>query len=564
MRGLHELLTARFFNIDPTAAAGYRQVLEHNLNGRVPFVVTDKVISKKISAVNGALIEDTRISTESGMEVSRYNNNQDDPFINVLIIDGPMTRMGDACSYGSIDHRDIIISAANNANCVGHLFIVNTPGGTEWTHNDYQQAIDYAHSKQQPVVMWIDGICMSAGMYLASMCDEIYYMHPKDKVGCIGTMAMFYTMADGQKDFNGETYHEIYDPESFNKNQDIREIANEGKDDLLVAELATLGAEFRTAIKARFPKVKDEMIHGNIYYAEKVKGIFLNGQTDLGGAFNRTIKLAKQKGNPAAANASSVAVSGMAVNMSASATAQGTGATSENNNPKIDNMKKNYQNVAAILGIEELGVKTDSEQAVENGSFLNLEQLDAMENGIAELKAKADKLDETQKALDAQKAETDNEKAISKTRQEQIDSLQKENDALKAKQAKDESDAKAASEKATADAKADKDKALADAKAESDKTIAALNAKISEMEAAAKTANDKIAELEQSVKDKDAQIADLASNSGEQQAQGAAPDNNGTGAKQTVIAATKPVFDAQRETYAQFMERQAAWEKDHK
>lgn len=565
MRGLlHELFTARFYCIDPAAAAGYRTVLERNMNGHVPFVGTQKVIGRKISAKTGLVIEDTRISTESGMEVSRYNNNQDDPFINVLIIDGPMTRNGDACSYGSIDHRDIILSAANNANCVGHLFIVNTPGGTAWTHNDYQQAIDFAHSKQQPVVMWIDGICMSAGMYLASMCDEIYYMHPKDEVGCIGTMAMFYTMKNGDKNFNGQTYHEIYDPESFNKNQDIREIAEDNDAKLLTAELAQLGKEFRDAITKRFPKAKDEMIHGNIYYAEKVKGIFLNGQTDLGGAFNRTIKLSKQMGNPAALNASSVQVSGAAVNVSSpAASAQGISANKTQTSKHKQNMNKKYQNVAAILGTEELAVKTDSEQAVENGSFINVEQLDKIEQGIASLKAKADELDKTKAELGKAQEDLEHSKKMTAQQAAQLESLQKENDSLKAEKEQSAKDNKAATDKATADAKADKDAALASQKAESDKQIAELNAKIADMEKAAKTATAKISELEQSIKDKDAQIEEMTKDAGHEPAAGAAPKDNGTGTQQAHIEASQPVFDAAHETYAQFCVRLDKWNAEH-
>lgn len=519
MRGLHELLTAKFFNIDPTAAAGYRQMIERNLNGHVPFLGVDKIIGKKVSAVSHDVIEDVRISTESGMEVNRYNDNQDDPFIDVLIIDGPMTRSGDLCSYGSVDHRDMMISAANNQNCVGHLFIVNTPGGTAFTHNDYQQAIDYAHSKNQPVVMWIDGICMSAGMYLATMCDERYYMHPKDEVGCIGTMAMFYTMKEGDKDFNGETYHEIYADSSYNKNEAFRNIADNGDDKLLKETLNKHDAEFRAAVKAAFPKADDDMTHGKTYEAETVKGIFLDGQSDLGGAFQRVIDLAKKQGNTAAVNASSLAQS-----------------ASHQSSTQIT-MNKKYQNVAAMLGIDELAVKTDGKQDIENGSFLNTEQLDTMEAQLASLKEKADKADGLQASLDKAQSELADAKASLTEKDSTIAQM------------------KADSDKATADAKVDKDTALAAQKADSDKQVSDLNARIASMEQTAKDNATRIAELEQTVKDKDAQIDELSHDPGAAPAAGASPASNGTGAQETEISAVQPVFDPSKETYAHFIER---------
>ena len=75
-------------------------------------------------------------------------------------------------------------------------------------------------------------------MYLASLCDERYYMNPKDEIGCIGVMAAFYTLANGSKDkYTDETYHEEYDPESFDKNKAYRDIANKNNSKELVKGL---------------------------------------------------------------------------------------------------------------------------------------------------------------------------------------------------------------------------------------------------------------------------------------------------------------------------------------
>ena len=44
MRGLHELLTAKIFAIEPSAAAVYRNVVEQNLNGHYP-IAMEKTIA---------------------------------------------------------------------------------------------------------------------------------------------------------------------------------------------------------------------------------------------------------------------------------------------------------------------------------------------------------------------------------------------------------------------------------------------------------------------------------------------------------------------------------------
>ena len=87
-----------------------------------------------------------------------------EPFVNVMPVDGPITRNGGACSYGSRDIRDWMMKAADNKFCQGHVLHINTPGGSAWAKNDFQQGIDYAHARGQRVIAFIDGLCASAGM----------------------------------------------------------------------------------------------------------------------------------------------------------------------------------------------------------------------------------------------------------------------------------------------------------------------------------------------------------------------------------------------------------------
>lgn len=559
MRGLHELLTAKIFAIEPSAAAAYRNVVEQNLNGHYP-ISMEKTIGQLVNAATMEVIQDVNISTETGLSISSYQDNINDPFINVMTIDGPMTRAGDLCSYGSVDHRDMIMSNADNPKCVGHLFVVNSPGGAEWTHNDYQQAIDYAHSKKQPVVMWVDGMCASAAMYLASMCDEIWYMNPKDQFGSIGVMAMFYKMGDMDKLYTGETYRELYDPDSYNKNEWYRKADGSDGDKIILDDLAQSGVEFRAAIMKSFPKSKDEMIHGNLYDAEKTKGIWTNGQCDYGQAFDRVIALAQAAGIPAAQDAASarttassatahVAMSAptqIAAQAQAPATVQINAHSNQQNN---SNMDKKYQNVAALLNVEQLAVKTGSEKEIENGSFLNIAQLDTLESAIGNIKAESEK-QKADNAAAAQKAQEDYEKKLADAKanyEAQIAELKSANEKATA-------DAKAASDKALADEKAANEKATADAKAASDKQVSELNAKMAEMQKDIDAKTARIAELEQNLKDRDEQMKEMGQSAGKNVEAGNAPVDNGAGAKQVRIAAVQQVYDPSKPYAAQMFD----------
>lgn len=264
MKGLFEIMTNKEWMINPEFVHGIRKALEQNLNTHAAFEKPQKTCGF-VTAIdeNGCVYypEEYQISEDGNQVRSQWalkdENAQNFPFVSVLTVDGPITRNGGGCSYGSVDHRNMMINAANHPLCRGHIFIIDTPGGTAWAKNDYEQAINYARSLGQPVLCFIDGDCYSAGMYLASLCDERYYMHPKDGVGCIGVMGAFYTEADGSTNkFTNETYHEIYDPESYDKNREFRDIANDGNTEKFVAELAELGVEFRRDVKKACPKAK--------------------------------------------------------------------------------------------------------------------------------------------------------------------------------------------------------------------------------------------------------------------------------------------------------------------
>lgn len=294
MNGLLELMTTKMWMVSPDFAHAVRGLIEMNLNTHAVLEGVDKKVpfAAKAGMTSAEIVE--RQVTESGNSYPQYElEDMDAPFVNVMPVEGPITRNGGACTYGSVDLRDMMMKAADNDFCRGHLFLINTPGGSAWAKNDFQQAIDYARAKGQPILAFIDGTCCSAGMYIAAMCDEVYVMHPKDEIGCIGVMAAFYTQKDGSYcQYTNETYHEIYDPESFDKNKEVRDIANDDNDELLVKELAKLGVEFREVVKASFPAATDEHLKGKVFNAEDVYGILCDGQSTYGDVLERVFALA--------------------------------------------------------------------------------------------------------------------------------------------------------------------------------------------------------------------------------------------------------------------------------
>lgn len=529
MKGLFEILTEKKWMVSPDFVHGIRKSLEHNLNTHAAFSKPEKncgYVTANDAEGNTYYPEEYQIS-EDGKQVrgnwclglpADDEDAQTFPFVSVLTVDGPITRNGGYCSYGSIDHRDMMMRAADHPLCRGHVFIINTPGGSAWAKNDYALAIDYAHSKGQKVIALVDGLCASAGMYLASLCDERYYMNPKDQVGCIGVMAAFYTLADGTVDqFTDETYHELYDPKSFDKNKAYRDLANKDDDKELIKELADLGVEFRADVKKACPNATDKHLHGKVFNAEDVKGILMDGQSSFMGVVQHAFELYDGRAE--------------LINREQTVEPQNEPENEpEPEKPEATNTNTNINMEKYPLICKACGLQAGEIAVTEEGAYMNASLLDSLEAHMKEAE---------QKVTDAEQKATTAENALAE--------LQGKFDELSA-QVNAANEAKEVAETALAQAneahskelsylnaqhtealakKDDELKALAEAK---DKEIAQLTTDKTDAVANLQTAKDALATAEQTIADKQAQIAALTNEAGEELNSGEAPENNGEGA----------------------------------
>lgn len=200
-----------------------------------------------------------------------------DVVINVVRLSGPMMRYGGGCAYGSVELRDMIMRAADVKQCVAQIFIVDTPGGSSATKNDLQEAMDYAHSKGQDTIMYVDGMVMSAGMAWAAMCKKRYSRNAHNLFGCMGTYASFYTNKD--KDVNAitqEMFHVVYAEGSPNKNKPWRDAA-EGDDSAIQEMVNRENDRYKAIIKKGIPNVTDEQLLGGEWEASEVIGTLCDG-----------------------------------------------------------------------------------------------------------------------------------------------------------------------------------------------------------------------------------------------------------------------------------------------
>lgn len=549
MNGLFEILSNKEWMIQEEFLHSILPTLQYNIANHSSLgIEREKKLPMAVGNQGQDFLREYQV-TEDGKTHGRYGWNGDsltqlrDPFVNVMPVDGPITRNGGACSYGSMEIRDWMMEAANNPACRGHVLNINTPGGSAWAKNDFQQGIDYAHAHGQRVIAFIDGLCASAGMYLASLCDEVYVMNNKDQLGCVGVMAAFCTMKSGDKFMSGETYREYYATKSINKNKYFRDIAEDDDATLLIEELDKLEAEFRADMKAAFPKAKDEHLDGKIFDAEDVMGILCDGQMMLGDVISRVFNLANGSEKPIDRTA------GRKMGTISGASMENNLSTQLNNSI---NMKEKFPALFAALQVEEM-------QMQDGGAFMNEELLATLNAAIeenqqaaADAKALADQLT-TEKAELEQKLETANSEHTAA-----IEALKTEHaEAIAAKDATIE-------EKNTAISALEQEKEQLQTDMEGQKAqIEQLTSERDEAKTSLEAANGTIAERDQQISDLNAQIEELNQESGEG-VQAGSPANNGAGVEEAEVAiSTQYAYDSTK-TYEENMKAKKEWEASHK
>ena len=218
----------------------------------------------------------------------------DDQIINVVVVDGPITRDGGGCSYGSKDWRDQVMYANTIPQVVGHLFIINTPGGEAAARNDYEMMINDCREKGKPTVAFVDGMCCSSGVALACRCDRVVVMNPKDEFGCIGTMVAFWAVAHDTVDQDGYRYVELVGKDCPEKNAWWREAAK-GEYEKLQADLDKDTEEFHQAVRENRPLVTDDMLSGKVFEAQEVIPALVDEIGDMERAIECVFALANEE-----------------------------------------------------------------------------------------------------------------------------------------------------------------------------------------------------------------------------------------------------------------------------
>ncbi len=304
--GLLNILKTVSWDFRRDMAQSYANALKNAIELHIP---NDKelhesfFLSKKGSkSARGGFEDKLYVGNIHRIEDHLYWNDEqlsdDDEIVNVVVIDGPVTRDGGGCSYGTKDFRNQVEYANTIPQVVGHVFLVNTPGGESACRNDYDEMFRDCREAGKPTVWYVDGMCCSSGVNGGCRADRVIVRNPKDDFGCIGSMAAFWATPDGAVDRDGTRYIEIVGDESPDKNDWYRDAAL-GDYDKLREMINKDTEEFHQTVRENRPLVEDWMLTGKVFEAQELIPALVDEIGDMNRAIECVFELADGRLQPA-------------------------------------------------------------------------------------------------------------------------------------------------------------------------------------------------------------------------------------------------------------------------
>lgn len=334
INNLHSLINGRWF-IDEAYGRALLPSLHSILQGNSVAVKKEDRKPDAFIALRGA----------SPVNASSFDNgkNQSD-YVLVIDLKDPIYKYSQECGpQGTKSKMRIMDRYKNDSFCKGIVLDIDSGGGqVSGTPEFYDYIINYG----KPVVAYTDGYMCSAAYYIGSACSYIVANKRADHIGSIGTMVYFIDFT-GWYEKEGAKVITEYATKSTDKNRDFEELLQGKPEGYIKNQLDPITEDFIADIKAVRKNVSEDVFTGGTYSASisLSKGLI----DEIGTMQTAVDKVFEQAVQPS------------------------------NLNPNT-NMSKQRANLQAVLSLDAPLASTE-----ENGSYLNEEQLDAVENRLGEL-----------------------------------------------------------------------------------------------------------------------------------------------------------------------------------
>ena len=186
----------------------------------------------------------------------------------VVDIMGAVVKYGTPCNWGANEITSVLNRVNNMANVKGIVENIDGPGGSVSAIGPF---LEFAKKKRKPSVGLMD-LAASLHYWIAvATCDHLMCdNNVSAMVGSVGVVSSFTDTRPYYEEM-GIKFHEIYPPESKDKNLSFR-LALEGKYDKIIEEhMSPLAKKFQGGVRAGRPNLieADGVLTGKTFYADQ-------------------------------------------------------------------------------------------------------------------------------------------------------------------------------------------------------------------------------------------------------------------------------------------------------
>jgi protease-4 len=224
------------------------------------------------------------------------NPNIPENCVGVLPISGPITKYnGDCGEPGAIQRNTWLMDMKRRSNISSVILMLDTPGGESRAAST---SVSLIKNFGKPILSYVDGMCASLGVWYSSATDEVYFGNEMDELGSVGSYCTIFDFK-GYFEKEGIKIHEIYAPQSVDKNKDYR--------DALQGDYSGIEADLKLHVDAFISFVKQnrgekaaahasEWRSGKMFYAKEAVSMGLaDGIKPFDQVVSKAAWLAKRK-----------------------------------------------------------------------------------------------------------------------------------------------------------------------------------------------------------------------------------------------------------------------------
>lgn len=236
------------------------------------------------------------LSLEPGAKVhkaSRYSSFDEAPqgSVAVIPVSGPMMQQDFCGSLGTVTLGRLAQEADTHPHIVGHVFVMDTPGGTVAGTERFSNIIK---GTQKPAVAFVQGMMASAGYWAGSSANHIMMSGQTAQAGSIGTMLQYTDSSKADKKAGYEDKMVRADASS-DKNEAFLQLLAGNDQPIKEQMLNPLNEVFLNAVRdnraGKLPKGNnaENVLSGKVYLAADAVKF---GLADSIGTFEDAVQLA--------------------------------------------------------------------------------------------------------------------------------------------------------------------------------------------------------------------------------------------------------------------------------